>query len=112
MKIEEYGFGYIRINGKTYENDIIITPDKIIDWWRKESHKVYPEDLDNILEIKPDMVIFGTGKSGRMCVTEEVKELLENKYITVKIVNTELAKEIYNKSFEKMKVCALLHLTC
>jgi hypothetical protein len=112
MKIEEYRFGSIRINGETYENDVIITPAGVFEWWRKESHEVYPEDLDNILEYKPDLVIFGTGKSGRMHVTNNTKEYLENRGITLKIVPTDSAKELYNKSIDKMKVCALLHLTC
>ncbi|MFW6120822.1 MAG: Mth938-like domain-containing protein [Petrotogales bacterium] len=112
MKIEEYDFGFIRVNGKTYENDIVITPEGITEWWRKEGHMVYPEDIDNILDDKPDMVIFGTGKSGRMNVTGEVKKMLENKNILIKIANTDVAKDIYNKSNEKMRVYALLHLTC
>jgi hypothetical protein len=112
MKIEEYRFGSIRINGEIYKNDVIITPCGILEWWRKESHEVYPEDLDNILEYKPDLVIFGTGKSGRMHVTNNAKKFLENRGTTVKIAPTGSAKELYNKSFDKMKVCALLHLTC
>lgn len=112
MEIEEYKFGFIRINGESYENDVMITPEGIKEWWRKESHMVYIEDLNDIMKYNPDMIIFGTGKSGRMYVTDDVKELLEDKGIIVKIAPTDSAKDLYNESFDKMKACALLHLTC
>lgn len=39
MHIENYNFGEIKIDGKTYTSDVIIYKDKVEDsWWRKEGH--------------------------------------------------------------------------
>ncbi len=36
MKISDYSFGNITINGETYTKDVIIYPDRIFSlWWRK-----------------------------------------------------------------------------
>jgi hypothetical protein len=37
--IDKYSFGSITIDGRTYDTDVIIYPERIDDrWWRKEGH--------------------------------------------------------------------------
>lgn len=50
MQIDFYDFEKIRIDGKEYNHDVIIYPEGIKDWWRKESHWVGIEDIKEILK--------------------------------------------------------------
>ena len=110
MKIENYQFGKIKINDKTYTNDLIVFKDKIKDnWWRKEGHLLQVKDLDSVFEKSPKLLIIGTGASGRMKVSDEVKEKLKQKEIEFKILKTKKACKVFNKTNHS---AAALHLTC
>jgi len=76
MRITTYEFGRIAIADQTYTSDVIISPKLVIDsWWRKQGHYLQIEDLDDIVNAKPDMLIIGTGYYGRMQVPDETKLL-------------------------------------
>jgi hypothetical protein len=110
--IESYDFGKIKIDGEEYNHDVIIFDDGVKDWWRKDSHWVGISDLEEIIEKQPKTVIFGTGYSGIMEVSDEAKEHLEKLGIKVIIEPTKKACDAYNKLFNKESVIAALHLTC
>lgn len=108
--IDNYEFGKIVINGKTYTNDLIIFPDKIkANWWRKQGHLLQVEDLDEVFEEKPKLLIIGTGASGAMSVDDKTKERLKQKNIKYEILPTREACNLFN---EKRNAIAALHLTC
>lgn len=110
--IEDYNFGKIKIDGKEYTHDLIVSGDGIDSWWRTDSHWVGIEDVKKIIEDKPKTVIFGTGYSGIMEVPKETKNYLEKLGIEVIIEPTKKACDTYNKLFENPGVVAALHLTC
>lgn len=110
--IEDYDFGKIKIDGKEYTHDVILFSDEVSSWWRQQSHWVGVGDLGEIIERKPKTVIFGTGYSGIMEVSQEAKKYLEKLGIEVFIELTKKACDIYNKLSEKESVVAALHLTC
>lgn len=111
--IEHYSFGRIVIDGKEYTKDLIIYPDKIrANWWRKEGHKLHIEDIKEVLEYKPEILIVGTGYSGFMEVSKQVKEEIEKRNIKLIVEKTKEACKIYNQLYKKHKVVAALHLTC
>lgn len=114
MKIEKYDFGEIVVNGKKYTRDLIIFPDKIKEnWWRKEGHSLCIEDLKEVIEYKPEILIIGTGYSGVMEVKEEVIKELERNNIKVIIKKTKEAVNIFNEyTLKNKKVVCALHLTC
>jgi len=112
--IEEYDFGRIKVSGKTYYRDLIVFPDKIIpDWWRREGHNLCIEDLQKVLERKPDILIIGNGYSGIMRVPNNVIKELESMGIKVIVLKTQEAVNEYNNlAKQNKKVAAALHLTC
>jgi len=112
--IKEYTFGQIKINSKTYTSDLIIYPDRINDnWWRKEGHLLLPEDLKEVIKVKPDVLVVGTGNPGLMKVPTSTKEWITSKGIKLIIEPTEKACQTYNKlSNSEKRVVAALHLTC
>jgi hypothetical protein len=109
--IEDYSFGRIVIDGKTYTSDVIIFPDRVMDnWWRKDGHNLSIEDLDEVIKYGPRTLVIGTGSSGIMKVKEETREFLESRGIEVIVENTKRACEILN-SLGPNAVGAF-HLTC
>ncbi len=112
MHINYYSFGKIVIGGEEYNRDVILFPNKIKEWWRKEGHLVRPEDIEEILKAEPSLLIIGTGAFSMMKNSQEVKKILENKNIKLIEKETEEACNIYNEKAKSEKVIAAFHLTC
>ena len=84
MQISSYEFGKVAIADKTYTSDVIITQDQVIDaWWRKEGHRLQIDDLDDIVNASPEILVIGSGYYGRMQVPDETKQYLEERGIRV-----------------------------
>ncbi|MEA3244022.1 MAG: MTH938/NDUFAF3 family protein, partial [Pseudomonadota bacterium] len=114
MKITNYSFGHIEVDGLGYSSDVIITPEGVQDgWWRKEGHNLAIEDLDTVIAAKPDTLIIGSGYYGRMRVPGVTRSFLTGRGIRVEVVQTSEAVEVFNKLQQKYaRVVAALHLTC
>ena len=113
MYINDYTFGNTRINGESYEKDVIVLPDKVqTGWIRARGHHVSPEDLGDIIAEKPDVVIFGTGKNGVLKVPQETRKFLEDHGIEVFAYRTPEAVDLFNNSPKCRKIVLALHLTC
>jgi hypothetical protein len=113
MRIEHYSFGNITIDGQTYTSDLIIYPDRIdTSWWRKEGHNLQLEDLKDVLNVKPEVLIIGTGAFGVMRVPKEIIVHLESKGIKVHAMRTGKAVDLFNQLRKDAAVTAVLHLTC
>lgn len=119
--IEEYKFGSIKIEGKTYNYDVEVRWNgEVLKWWRKESHFVYPEDVKRAIEQNPEVIIIGTGESGVMEVGEKAKKEIEEKEVKLIINQTEKAIKTFNtllaepeeEKEKQKKVIGLFHLTC
>ena len=113
MKINSYRFGEVVINGKSYTSDLIIFPQRVkSNWWRKEGHRIFVEDIEEAIREKPDVLIVGTGESGLVKIAPEVREHLEKEGITLIAQATKEACETYNQLCQSCKAIAALHLTC
>ena len=111
--IESYDFGQIVINGKRYTSDLIIFLDHIKDsWWRREGHHLSMDDLKEVVQAKPEVLIVGTGFHGFMNVPNEVKEYFVTKKIELIVENTKDACKTYNRLAKSKRVVAAFHLTC
>ena len=112
--IENYSFGQILINGKKYSSDLIIFKDYIYDsWWRKEGHNLCIDDIKEIINKKPDILIIGTGFYGLMKVPEDLIENIKSLGIgQVIIKKTGDACTEYNKLYKMSNILAAFHLTC
>jgi len=116
MVVEKYSFGRIRVHGKTYTNDVIVTPEKVVceKWWRREGHMVFLEDIKSyVVEYSPRILVFGTGYYGRVQVREEVYSFLEEKGIETHALPTREAVELFNEIARREKnILGAFHLTC
>lgn len=116
MRIETYSFGRMVIDGEEYQNDLMICGNQINpDWFRKEGHRLQPDDLDWIVEREPDLLIVGKGSSGRMKVADETRSFLKEHGIDIWLGRTDEAVEYFNSkkgSGEPDLISAAFHLTC
>ncbi|MFC1973782.1 Mth938-like domain-containing protein [Chloroflexota bacterium] len=111
--IDSYHSGEISVDGVIYNSDIIVLPDRVISWWRKQSHNIDPGDLDDISRTQlPEVIVIGSGEQSLMVVPESIRNWLESKGMKVIIANTDKACEVYNHLCSSQKVVAALHLTC
>ena len=119
--IEEYKFGSITIDGKTYDYDVEFRwTGEVLKWWRKKGHVVDIGDVKRAIDQNPDTIIIGTGESGVVKVTEATKEEIKSKGIKLIIDLTEQATKTFNvvneeseeEEGEQDKVIGLFHLTC
>lgn len=112
--IEEYHFGSIIINGKTYNHDIEIRwSGEVLKWWRGESHIIDVEDIKSAIEQNPEVIIIGTGESGLAKVTEKAKQKIKSQEIKLIIDLTDDAIKSFNILKKKeAKIIGLFHLTC
>ncbi len=134
--IEEYKFGSITIDGKTYDYDIEVRwTGEILKWWRKESHIIDFGDIQRAIDQNPDTIVVGTGESGLAKVTDRLKQEVKAKRIELIIDRTEQATKTFNIIVEEhsffstlrfarlneesqeeegkqRKVIGLFHLTC
>ena len=113
--IDAYRFGKIVIDGRVYTKDVIILGKEVFHpWWRKEGHKVFPEDLTWAIEHGAKAFVFGTGFYGIVKITEETKRFLQENNIPYKPLKTGNAVKEYQQmeEEERMETAFCLHLTC
>ena len=112
--ITNFSFGKIVVNGKTYTNDIKIIRGQVIsDWWRKSGHRVDIEDIADILDSNPEIVVIGKGSPGLMKTSEPLRERLAARNIGLIEKKTSSAIEVFNALFqEKKNVAGGFHIAC
>lgn len=113
--IQSSAFGVMTIDGHEYTSDLIILPDgKVKDgWWRQRGHQLSVDDMLALVDTEPELIVAGTGTSGRMRPQADVTGFLKERGIAFIAEPTSQALKIYNqKVMEGMAVGACFHLTC
>ena len=111
--IESYSFGRMKVKGVTYTSDLIVFNDHAkSEWWRIEGHKLHVEDLVDVLEAKPEILVVGTGYLGLMEVPRETESRLQAEGIRIIAEKTGTAYRIYNDLSRSTRVIGAFHLTC
>jgi len=113
--IDHYAFGNMVIAGRAFTSDLRIFPDGRIapNWWRREGHLLQREDLLDLLESRPDLLIVGTGASGFMRPAAGLHEELQQVGIEVLFLPTAEAVQRYNALLGSgRRLAACFHLTC
>jgi len=114
MKIENYIWGALEVGGKIYTRDLKLFGEQVFsNWWRKEGHFLYREDIQDILVLKPDYLVIGSGFYGLMRIDPELEEYLQKNGINYFISDTSSAVNKYNELVQEgKKVAGCFHLTC
>lgn len=117
MRIEEYSFGSITIDGKVYTKDLWIINGNIKKRDKSiaknkfgTSHKISRKELKRVITPKTRRVIIGTGDSGLVSLTDKAVKFLEEKGINLEICKT---GELKDREEEiSGKDSGIIHLTC
>jgi hypothetical protein len=112
--IEACSFGSMVVDGKRYSSDLIIYPDgRVADSWRRmEGHRLDLQDITPLITSNPEIILVGTGVSGRMRPDRQLAQLLAAKGITLMAEANQEAVQRYNELVTTKKVGACFHLTC
>jgi len=115
MRLSEYRFGSLSIDGTSYAEDVIVVHDAVHSpWWREAGGHVFAlGDLTLLLTARPEVVVLGTGFLGLVRVPSETLEGLQRSGCEVFVERTDRAVKLYNELAEQGRdVAAALHLTC
>ena len=115
MQFEAFSFGSIRIDGTTYEHDVVIDRGKIRKRKKKPSKKFRddfghtPLSIHEKIPWKCRRLIVGTG-TGELPVMDEVKKEARRRRIKLVVLPTSEAIEELEAKPEETN--AILHVTC
>lgn len=111
-QVEFYKHGQILIDGKSYEQDVVICDDRIRLCWQssKPKRQLGRKYVAELLKCKPDVLIIGLGASAKLGLTRKAIALLEEKKIEWHALPTKNACKVYNKVDNGKSVVAVFHL--
>ena len=106
--ITGYGAGYVNVNGQRFERHLIVTPTQIVHEWLVEM-ELSEAALPPVLQLAPQIVLFGTGKTLRFPPPSVLKRLIVAK-VGYEFMDTQAACRTYNILLEEGRnvVAALL----
>ncbi len=91
-----YGDGYVEINARRFDSSIIVGPEWPAEPWPLASlDDLTPAHFDRLIEIGPDIVLFGTGRRQRFPSPRLTQPLLVRR-IGIEIMDTPAACRTYN----------------
>lgn len=116
MRIDEFSFGRIKIDGVTYEHDVVIDHGTIRERKKKPSKKFRdvfghtPLSAEEEIPWKCRRLVIGTGAYGNLPIMDEVKHEAARRGIELLILTTAEAAKALRKASESTN--AVLHVTC
>lgn len=115
------GFGWIIIDGRRYEDDVVVTVDGRIDLRPKQLSKKYggwhtvlgPEEMAGLLEGNPETLVIACGHFGLLPIRSETRALLAGRGVKLETMRISRALKRYQELARQGKrAAALLHVTC
>ena len=116
MRFQSFTFGLIRIDGVTYEHDVVIDRGEIRERKKKASKPFRdafghtPLSVEEKIPWKCRRLVIGTGAHGALPVMDEVK--LEAERRNVKLLSFPTPKAIEALKKKAKDTNAVLHVTC
>ena len=91
-----YGEGYVEVNGKRYVSSLVVSGDRLVaDWPLASFDEVSADHLAAILELKPEILLLGTGRAFAFPDRARLRPLYEAK-LGVEVMDTPAACRTYN----------------
>ena len=116
MRFEQFSFGSIRIDGVTYEHDVVIDCGEVRKRKKKPSKKFRekfghtPVSVEEEVPWKCRRLVIGTGRYGSLPVMKEVK--LEARRRRVDLLISPTDEAIQTLANQPEATNAILHVTC
>jgi hypothetical protein len=115
MHFGNFSFGSLQIDGRTYEQDVVIERGEIRIRKKRPSKKFRDEfghtplSIEEKIPWKCQRLVIGTGAHGRLPVMKEVKVEAERRHVELVVVPTSDALRLIES---EPKANAILHVTC
>ena len=115
MRFEKSSFGSIRIDGVTYEHDVVIDRGKVHKRKKNPSRPFRdafghtPLSIEEKIPWKCQRLVIGTG-TGALPVMKEVKQEAKRRKIKLLVLPTTQAIRTLQQNLDKTN--AILHVTC
>jgi hypothetical protein len=115
VHFDKFSFGSLQIDGRTYEQDVVIDRGEIRKRKKMPSKKFREEfghtplSIEERIPWKCHWLVIGTGAYGRLPVMKEVKREAERRHVELIIVPTSEALQLIERESEAN---AILHVTC
>jgi hypothetical protein len=115
VRFEAFSFGCIRIDGVTYEHDVVIDHGQVRKRKKKPSKKFRDQFGHTPLSLEEEIpwdcrrLVIGTG-TGALPVMDEVKREAQSRNVTLLILPT--AKALKELKHHPRSTNAILHVTC
>jgi uncharacterized protein len=94
--IRSYQAGHIVINDQAYSKSLVLAPKQLMtDWPPQSADELTEADFDMLKELRPDLVLLGTGEKQIFPPLSLYAPLLQ-KNIAVEVMNTGAACRTYN----------------
>jgi hypothetical protein len=116
MRFEDFAFGSIRIDGITYEHDVVIDRGQVRKRNKKASKRYRerfghtPLSADEEIPWRCRQLVVGTGVYGSLPVMEEVEHEAERRKVRLLMAPTLQALAMLKENPEDTN--AVLHITC
>jgi hypothetical protein len=116
VRFDDFSFGSIRIDGATYEHDVVIERGRIRKRKKKASKKFRsqfghtPLSIEEKIPWKCRRLVVGTGAYGGLPVMKDLSREAKRRNVELVVLPTTEAIEILKRSSEKTN--AVLHVTC
>jgi hypothetical protein len=116
MDFGKFHFGTIKIDGVTYERDVVIDRGRIRKRKKKPSKKFRekfghtPVSVEEPIPWKCRRLVIGTGRYGSLPVMDEVKQEARRRKVDLLILPTDEALEAVAQKSDRTN--AILHVTC
>ena len=91
-----YGAGYVSINHQRFETSVVVTPGREVESWNVESFDALTlDDFEKLLDLKPEIVIFGSGDALRFPHPQLTRAFV-SRSIGFEVMDTKAACRTYN----------------
>ena len=91
-----HGAGYVAINGKNFHQPVVVMPGEVrTDWTATDFANLAATHFDYFLELKPEVLLFGTGARQQFARPELYRELIRAR-IGIEFMDTPAACRTYN----------------
>jgi uncharacterized protein len=94
--ITGYGDGFVEINKAPYAHSVVLSSDGgISEWSAQNFESLEAKDFSQLVDLKPELILIGTGSRQRFPKPELLKALIEAK-IGFEIMDSQAACRTYN----------------
>ncbi|HET9781828.1 MAG TPA: MTH938/NDUFAF3 family protein [Candidatus Dormibacteraeota bacterium] len=116
MTINKFSFGSVRIDGQTFERDVVIDRGQVRLRNKKPSKRYRDEfghtplSVDEKIPWKCKHLVIGTGADGALPVMAAVRDEARRRDVELTVVKTKRAIDLLNHAAAETN--AILHITC